>query len=205
MRFLESERNAQSIAILLQGICYFVTAVALAGAVLVVLGRVEMDITTPSGHYDRALLVEQDREATARFLFTRISEQDVYLTLKTETAGFFTRLCVALMGLVQAVPAGFCFFFLAGLFRNIAEGRVFVARNAAIFFRSGLILVIASLAGPVLEGLVLPWLINRFTEDRILLSLSVNYTALFFGFVLLVAAYVFHYGIYLQDEVDHTV
>jgi len=204
MRFKMSEKKAHEIAVILQGICWLMTLFAMTVAVLVLLGRVEVSLTTPAGHYEGVLLLEKDHNVTSRFLFTQISDQKVFL--QTEgTVGFVTWLAISLIGIVRVFPMGFCFFLLTGFFKNISEGKVFVAPNANILLNSAGALIIASLITPILNAFVFPLLINHFTANRLTISVSPNFTGLFFGAVLLVMAYVFHYGIYLQDEADHTL
>lgn len=204
MRFMVSAKNAHRIAVILQSICWLMAFFAMAVVVLVLLGRVEITLSTPTGRYEGALLLENDHNVTSRFLFTKISDQRVFLQTDG-TVGFITWLTISLVGIVRVFPLGFCFFLLTGFFKNISEGKVFEKNNANILMNSGFVLIVASLVTPILNVFVFPALNNHLTANRLSLSVSGNFTELFFGAVLLVMAYVFHYGIYLQDEADHTL
>lgn len=204
MHFTMSDKNARRIAILLQSICFLMTFLVLAVMILVLLGRVEINISSPSGYYERALLLEKDHTVTSRIFLADISDQEVYLHLK-ENVDFITWLSIALIGITRVLPLGLCFFMLAKFFRNISEGKVFEIANAKVLLKSGTVLMIAFFAVPILCKWAFPQLIRIFSENELQLSFSYNFSYLFFGTILLVMAYVFRYGIYLQDEVDHTL
>lgn len=204
MRFLISEKNAGIIANFLRILCILMTSIAVIFILLVLLGRVELNIITPTEHFDHALLFEKDHNATSRFLFAKISNQTMFLSTDG-TIGFITWLGISLIGITNAFPMGFCFFQLSKFFKNISEARVFITHNAKLLLTSACVLIIASLAAPILNAFVYPMLINQFTSNTLSLSITWKITGLLIGAILLVMSYVFYYGIYLQDEADHTL
>jgi hypothetical protein len=204
MQYLISEKHAHRMAVILRSVCFLITIFSVLVITLVLLGRVELSMATPDGVYDRALLLEKDHSVTSRFLFTKLSSQTVFLRMHGNV-GFVSWLFISLMGIFRVLPLGLCFFFLSRFFRNISEGRVFFAPNANLLLRCGVLLITSFFLVPIFNGFILPYLHNRFSPNRLTLSVSPDFTALFIGIVLLVMAYVFHYGIYLQDEADHTL
>lgn len=202
-----SAKRAHHIAVVLQSVCYLMTFLALLTIVLVLLGRVEVNLTTPAGHYQNALLLEKDHEATTRFLIASLSNQQVYLNMigTDGSVDIATWLGIALIGTLRVLPIGLCFFWMSRFFGNLSQGRVFIASNADILLYSGGLLVAGGLLVPFLNGLVLPWVINQFSANVLSISANLDMSSLFIGAGLLVMAYVFHYGIYLQDEADHTL
>lgn len=207
MRALVSEKNAHAIAVLLQYICYVWAFFAAAVMLLILLGRVQLNMTTPTGHYDNALLVEQDHSAASRSLYTPISNQPVFLIIHNAdgAVSFATWLGIVLIGAVRVLPLGYCALRFSAFFKNIAANKVFITHNANILLGGGIVLLASALAAPVINGLLFPLLIRLLTSDQLIIPVSVNEGPLFFGAALLIMAYVFHYGIYLQDEADHTL
>jgi hypothetical protein len=198
VQYLISEKHAHRLALILRSVCFLIAVLAVLVIVLVLLGRVELSMTTPDGHFDRALLLEKDHSVTSRFLFTKLSNQTVFLTTHG-SVGFVSWLFISLMGIVRVLPMGLSFFLLSRFFRSISAGKVFIAPNAGLLLRCGVLLIVSFFLVPLLNGLVFPYLHNRFSANRLILSVSPDFNSLFIGIVLLVMAYVFSYGIYLQD------
>lgn len=204
---LISPKHANKIAVFLQSICYLMAALAALTIILVVLGRIEVNLNTPTGFFENALLLEQDHTTDSRFLFISLSDLLIHLNTHSSDGeiAVSTLIGVIFMGLASVAPFGYCFLVMARFFGNIAKGNVFISHNASLLQLSGLVLIASALVLPVLNGYVLPSLINTWSTNVISTSVSVNFTELFTGAVLLVMAYVFHYGLYLQDEADHTI
>lgn len=208
MRKLVSEKNAHWIAAFLQVICYFMVFFAVVSIVLILLGRVELSLTTPSGHYDNALFLEKDHSVTSRILLASLVNQNIFLNTVNSNGSvdFITWLGISLIGIIKVLPFGFCFFLFSKFFANISNGKVFVTRNANIMRTSGLVLIAASLLTRTLTDSLIPSMVNQLSANHLIVSsASADFTGLLLGAGLLVMAYVFHYGIYLQDEADHTL
>jgi hypothetical protein len=203
MKFWMTEKRAHNIAVLLQAICVIMLLLAAFTVVLMVLGRIQVSLTTPEGHFERALLAEKDHSVRSRALYYNPVED---ITLQTDSAiSPLARIILPLMGLLRVFPFGFVFFQMSRFFANLAVGEVFVRPNAQLLLQSGAVMVIFSVITPILNAFVLPALLDVFTDNELWVAAQANFTSPFFGAVLLVAAYVFHYGIYLQDEADHTI
>lgn len=202
-----SEKHANKIAIVLQVICGLLALLAVVTIVLALLGRVQMVISAPGGVYERALLLESDHTVSSRAMFTTF--KNTQMRLNTINSGgvvdFVTWFGVALISVGNILPAGLCWLLMNGFFKNIAQGKVFMEDNAKILQRSGQVLGISALVVPLLNGYGFPWMVNTFSSNQLYIGQNIDVTALLVAAILLVMAYVFSYGIYLQDEADHTL
>lgn len=200
-----AKENAGRFASFLKFVSYFACFFFGVSIILILLGRVQMTIVTPTEVYERALLLEQDYGAQSRFLFVDIAGYDLTLTLQGGV-DFVTWLSVALLTLVKMFPMAFCFFFLIRFFGNIEEGRVFVKENGNFLWYNGIALLIATVLGPIMKYFIVPLLMQSFSENILRFSITDNFlTIWFYSAFFLVGSYVFHYGLYLQEEADHTL
>lgn len=202
-----SEKHANKIAIVLQVICGLLALLAVVTIVLALLGRVQMVISAPGGVYERALLLESDHTVSSRAMFTTFKHTQIRLNTVNSggVVGFVTWLGVALISVGNILPAGLCWLLMNGFFKNIAQGKVFVEDNAKILQRSGQVLGICAIVVPLLNSYVFPWMVNTFSSNQLYIGQNVDVTALLVAAIFVVMAYVFSYGIYLQDEADHTL
>lgn len=207
MARLMNKKRASKLAEMLQGICFFMTGLAILTVVFILIGRMEVRLTTPEGHYADALLLEKDHSVESRFMFANLSDLDIYLNTRF-TDGHLdvvTIVGIMIMALATVVPLGYGFYLIGRFFGNVSKGNVFVPSNASLLMRCGGVLVVAALIAPLLNGFAIPAFINLMSANDISVNASINFLALFGGAILLVMAYVFHYGIYLQNEADHTL
>ena len=207
MQQLLRGKRANTLAQVLQGICYLLVALAVMTMTLVAIGRMQVDMMTPLGYFDHALLIEKDHATNSRFLFASLSDLSIQVnTINADgNVHWLTWLGVAGMGFLTVAPIGYCFYLMARFFGHISRDKVFDAANAKLLLRGGIVLVAAAIAVPLLNGYLLPALINAFTANVISTAVSMNVTSLFVGLVLLVMAYVFNHGLYLQREADYTL
>ncbi|MHA7966799.1 DUF2975 domain-containing protein [Paenibacillus sp. CAU 1782] len=207
MSKLMNRKRASKLAQLLQGLCYFLVGLAVLSVVLILIGRMEVNMTIPEGHYTNALLLEKDHSVESRAFLVDLSYLDLHVDMrpaggKTE---LITILGIMIMGLVTVAPHGYSFYLIARFFGNVSNGHVFVPVNATLLLRCGAVLVAAALIAPILNGFAMPAIINLVTDNHISANASIDFIALIGGAIALVMAYVFHYGIYLQNEADHTL
>lgn len=201
---LLEKRYAHGFAKALQVLCYLLLVFMLVSAVLMLLGRMQVDLVTPQGRYENAILLEKDHATTTRLMTMRLSEAKLHLEIETGV-GFITWLGVALIGLLRILPLAWCFLLFARFFRNIQEDRVFVPENANLLLRSGIIWLYGVLIWPLLAAFLIPAVVNALSANTLSVSATLNVSGLFVGTILLVSAYIMRYGISLQDEVDHTI
>lgn len=200
-------KHASKLAQLLQGLCYFLVGLAVLSVILILFGRMEVDMTLPEGHYSNALLLEKDHSVESRVFLIDLSFLDIHVDTrpadgKTELV---TIVGIIIMSLATLAPHGYSFYLIARFFGNVANGNVFVPVNATLLLRCGTVFVAAALIAPILNGFAMPAIINLVTDNHVSTNASIDFISLIGGVAALVMAYVFHYGIYLQNEADHTL
>lgn len=207
MRKLMTAERANGLARVLQTVCMLMVVLAVLISVSVLFGRVKVTMSTPEGYYEHALLLEEDHNADFRFLYAGLSDLNIHLDT-TATGGeiaIMTYFGIVIMSLSVIIPGAYTFFLMALFFGNIAKGKVFTIANASLLRKGGIILLIGTIIPPIFNAFVIPPLVNYFTANDIGTGTDMSFTQLFAGAILLIMAYVFHYGIYLQDEADHTL
>ena len=117
----------------------------------------------------------------------------------------FRSIGLALMYAVQTVPIMLALWFLSRVFSNVQRGRIFIEENASGLRSYGLLQFFVAVFVPFLK-LMICWLTNLVSNDRISISTGqAMFNMLFPSVAFLVAAYIIHYGVHLQDEADHTL
>ena len=106
---------------------------------------------------------------------------------------------------VHVLPLIAAYWLLSRVLSNIQAGRIFVDQNAGYLLWYGLIQCGVAVLVPLLKMLICQ-VCNLFSQSQISIGISLNLMgALFPGVAFVVAAYILHYGVSLQDEVDHTL
>lgn len=116
-----------------------------------------------------------------------------------------TQLALTLMFAVKVVPGIWAYWLLSRVLDHVGKGSIFTDENADGLLAFGLIQGATALLAPFLR-LGLCALANLLGESQVSISTGsdmLNTLALSVAFV--VAASIIHYGIHLQDEVDHTL
>ena len=106
---------------------------------------------------------------------------------------------------VYTVPVMLAFWFLSRVFSNVHRGRIFTEQNAAYLLYYGLIQFAAAAVVPFVK-LLICWLTNLVSDSRISIATGQNTLSMLFpSIAFMVAAYIIHYVVHLQDEADHTL
>lgn len=200
---LLSDKNARRLITSLRVLCVLTFGFLCVFALLIVLGRVEVNLVLPTGTFERAPLLGRDSEVS-RFLYATIGGHHIRV-VALHPVDWATRLGIALIGLLHVAPIAYCFFTLTRFFTNIGARQVFTSANANLLLRSGCVLASTALVFPLLSAYVIPPLVNLMSTNQLSIGVTFDLSRLFFGIVLLVAAYIFHYGLYLQEEADATL
>ena len=106
---------------------------------------------------------------------------------------------------VNAIPIIFAFWCFSRVFSNVRKGQIFTEQNASYLLYYGLLQCFVAVLVPFIK-LLISWLTNLVSDGR--LSISTGQTVintLIPSIAFIVAAYIIHYGVHLQDEVDHTL
>lgn len=202
---LLNERYARAAAGFLQAACWFVMAFCTLCLVLSALGRQTFVLHTDTAVYDAAIYAEENHDFTSRSMTVSMDDP---IHIRANEAGqvdLGTRAALTLMFAAQSVPLIAAYWFLGRLFANVHRGRIFTKANAACLLYYGLLKCFIAVAVPFLKVLI-GNIANQFTASQISISTGSGLlNTLVPGIAVLVAAYIVHYGIDLQDEVDHTL
>lgn len=205
LKLLLNERFVRKAASFLQAACWLAICFFALVTVLACLGRQQFTLVTSTDVYEGAIYAEEDHAWTSRG-FTVDSGSDIRVTANSDGGvDLATHIGLTLMLAAQALPALAGCWLLSRVFANIAQGRIFVEQNARGLLGYGLLQVYASFVLPFVK-ILFSQLSNLVSGSKITaFSTYTGVDELFPGIVFLVAAYIIHYGITLQDEVDHTL
>ena len=202
---LLNERFVRKAASFLQAACWLAICFFALVTVLACLGRQTFTLRTSMDVYEEAIYAEEDHAWTSRG-FTVDSGSDIRVTANSDDGvDLATHIGLTLMLAAQALPALAGCWLLSRVFANIAQGRIFVEQNARGLLGYGLLQIYAVFLLPFVKLLICN-LANLVSDSQIAAwSVQIGPDKLFPSIAFLVAAYIIHYGITLQDEVDHTL
>ena len=184
--------------------CWFAMGFLAVCTVLSILGRQTFVLHTDAWSYESAICAEEDHGSHPRGMTVHIND-DIHVWSGSGRAGLAVRAGLSLMYAVTTLPMILAFWFLSRVFSNIHKGRIFTEQNASCLLWYGLLQLFSAVAVPFLKLLICQ-LINLVPGSRMSVSTGqAMLGALIPGVAFLVAAYIIHYGVHLQDEVDHTL
>ena len=106
---------------------------------------------------------------------------------------------------VHIVPMIFAYWFLSGVFSNINNGHIFTEKNSSYLLYYGILQFSVAVVVPFIK-LLICWLTNLVSNGQMSISTGqAMFNMLIPSIAFIVAAYIIHYGVHLQDEVDHTL
>ncbi len=199
------ERFAKSAARLMQFVCYFVIGFFALCTLLSCMGRQTFFLHTPMGSFGRAIYAEEDHDPSSRSMTVHMGD-DIHVwaddPARIDPA---VQIGLSLMYAVHTVPLMLALWFLSRVFSNVHRGRIFTEQNAAYLLYYGLIQFAAAAVVPFVK-LLICWLTNLVSDSRISIATGQNTLSMLFpSIAFMVAAYIIHYGVHLQDEADHTL
>ncbi|HJA65265.1 hypothetical protein B5F07_06320 [Lachnoclostridium sp. An169] len=202
---LVNERYAKAAAGFMRYVCYVVMAFFVVCLVLSIMGRQTFRLQTSTGFYERAICAEEDHDYSLRG-FTVSSDDEIYVRADADDrVDLATRIGISLMYAFKLIPLFLGYLYLSRVFRNINRGEIFTGENSSCLLYYGLVQIFVALFVPFISMLICS-VSNLFSGSLLSVSTGSNVlNGLFPGIAFVVAAYIIHYGIYLQDEVDHTL
>ena len=202
---LLNERFVRKAASFLQAACWLAICFFALVTVLACLGRQTFTLVTSTDVYEGAIYAERD-QGWLSHSFTVTASDSIRVTANSDDGvDLATHIGLTLMLAAQALPALAGCWLLSRVFANIAQGRIFVEQNARGLLGYGLLQVYAVFLLPFVKLLICN-LANLVSDSQIAAwSVQIGPDKLFPSIAFLVAAYIIHYGITLQDEVDHTL
>ncbi len=106
---------------------------------------------------------------------------------------------------VSALLVSLILFRVKRILKSVVADHPFQKGNSKNLTAIAIILIVASLIMPVLQGRIFSAIIDALKISNINFSYSLDCTLLFTGILILILAGVFKYGNYLQEEVDSTL
>ena len=208
MKFVQiftNERFAKRAARFMECICYFIICFFIFSAVLSFMGRQTFILHTKTGSFDHAIYMEEDHDPPSRYMTVSLNDSIHVWTNDNDQIDLTVHIGLSLMYAVVTVPMIFAFLFLARVFSNIQKEQIFTDQNSRYLLYYGLLQLSASVFSPFIK-LLLCWIVNQVSDCRIAISTGQNmFNSLVPSIAFIVAAYIIHYGVHLQDEVDHTL
>lgn len=208
MKFIQklaNERFARPAAQLMKFACYFVICFYVLCTVLSFMGRQSFFLHTKTGTYERAIYAEENHAAHSRSM-TVFTGDDIHVwTNDNDQIDLTIQIGLSLMYAVHIVPMIFAYWFLSRVFSNINKGQIFTEKNSSYLLYYGMLQFSVAVFVPFIK-LLICWLTNLISNGRMSISTGqAMFNMLIPSIAFIVAAYIIHYGVHLQDEVDHTL
>lgn len=203
---LLNSKTAQNASVFMKWMCYLVMALFALLLILCCMGRLEYDLRFAGENYPNAIYAEENHEYSSRAL-TVSSNDTLYIHAHADDGSIelATYATLVSMYVISIIPMMFAFYFLSKVFANVAKGEIFIQKNAHYLLYYGLIQLFVALLLPFIKLLIVV-LANHFVSDVISMSTGSDIiSSLMPNIGILVAAYIIHYGVSLQDEADHTL
>lgn len=208
MKFLRKLTNAQfaeSAASTMKSVCYLVICFYALTALLCFMGRQSFFLHSKTGTFEHAIYAEDYHNAHSNGM-TVFTGDDIHVwTNDNDQIDLAIQIGLSLIYAVHIVPMILAYWFLSRVFSNISQGQIFTESNSSYLLYYGLLQFSAAVFVPFIKLLICK-LINLVSNSRmtILTGLS-TFNTLIPSIAFIVAAYIIHYGVRLQDEVDHTL
>ena len=202
---LTNERFAKRAARFMECICYAAICFFILCTVLSFMGRQIFALHTKTGYYERAIIAEEDHDLHSRAMTVYMGDTVHVWTNNNDQIDLTIQIGLSLMYAVNTAPIIFAFWFLGRVFSNIRGGQIFTEQNAFCLLYYGLLQFFVAVFVPFIK-LLICWLINLISDGRLSIATGqAMFNTLIPSIAFFVAAYIIHYGVHLQDEVDHTL
>ena len=208
MKFIQklaNERFARPAAQLMKFACYFVICFYVLCTVLSFMGRQTFFLHTKTGTFERAIYAEENHNSHSRSMTVHTSDDIHVWTNDNDRIDPTIQIGLSFMYAINMVPMIFAYWFLSRVFSNINKGEIFTEQNSSYLLYYGLLQFSVAVFVPFIK-LLICWLINLVSNGRMSISTGqTTFNMLIPSIAFIVAAYIIHYGVHLQDEVDHTL
>ena len=208
MKFIQklaNERFARPAAQLMKFACYFVICFYVLCTVLSFMGRQTFFLHTKTGTFERAIYAEENHNSHSRSMTVHTSDDIHVWTNDNDRIDPTIQIGLSFMYAINMVPMIFAYWFLSRVFSNINKGEIFTEQNSSYLLYYGLLQFSVAVFVPFIK-LLICWLINLVSNGRMSISTGQSMLNMLVpSIAFIVAAYIIHYGVHLQDEVDHTL
>ena len=169
------------------------------------MGRQTFFLYTKSGTFEHAIYAEENHNSHSRSMTVYMGDDIRVWTNSDDQIDLTIQVGLSLMYAVNTIPMICAFWFLSCVFSNIRRGEIFTEQNATYLLYYGLLQFSVAMFVPFIK-LMICGLTNLVSDGRISISTGqAMFNLLIPSIVFIVAAYIIHYGVHLQDEVDHTL
>lgn len=205
IRKLTNERFARSAARLMKYICYFVICFYVLGTFLSILGRQTFFLHTKTGTFERAIYAEETHDFDSRGMTVSTGDDIHVWTNQNDQIDPIVQIGLSFLYAIHALPMAFACYLLSRVFSNVDQGQIFTQQNSTYLLYYGVIQFAVAVFVPWIKLLICR-LVNLMANGRMSISTGQAMLQMLLpGIAFIVAAYIIHYGVYLQDEVDHTL
>ena len=169
------------------------------------MGRQTFFLHTKTGTFERAIYAEENHNSHSRSMTVHTSDDIHVWTNDNDRIDPTIQIGLSFMYAINMVPMIFAYWFLSRVFSNINKGEIFTEQNSSYLLYYGLLQFSVAVFVPFIK-LLICWLINLVSNGRVSISTGQTmFNMLIPSIAFIVAAYIIHYGVHLQDEVDHTL
>lgn len=202
---LTNEKFARIAARFMRFACYFAAGLLILCAVMSVIGRQAFTLHTGEGTFENAIYAEENHNADSRGMTVHMGDDIHVWTNKNGSVDLSVQIGLSLMYMIQVLPMIAAFWFLSRVFSNIERGQIFTEQNSLYLLCYGLLQFLVAVPVPFIK-LLICWLTNLISDSRVSIATGqAMLNMLVPSIAFIVAAYIIHYGVHLQDEVDHTI
>lgn len=200
-----NERFAKRAAKFLKYACYLVICFCAIATVLSFMGRQTFSLHTKVGTFERATYAGENHISHSHGMTVQMGDDIHVWTNDSDQIDLSIHIGLSLMFAVQVIPMMFAFWLLSRVFSNIQNGQIFTEHNASCLLYYGLLQLSVAVLAPFIK-LLICWLASQASGGRMSIATGqAMLNALVPSIAFIVAAYIVHYGVHLQDEVDHTL
>ncbi len=200
-----NEHLTRSAARLMKHLCYFAIGFYVLCTVLSFMGRQTFFLHTKTGTFERAIYAEENYNLHSRGMTVSMGDDIHVWTNDNDQIAPAIQAGLSLMYAVHIIPMIFAWWFLGRVFSNINKGQIFTEQNSSYLLYYGILQLGSAVFVPFIKLLICR-VVNLVSDSRMSISTGqAMLNMLIPGIAFIVAAYIIHYGVYLQDEVDHTL
>ena len=202
---LTNERFARPAAQLMKFACYFLICFYILCTVLSFMGRQTFFLHTKAETFERAIYAEENHNFHSRSMTVSMGDAIHVWTNDNDQIDLSIQIGLSLMYAAHTIPMIFAYWFLSRVFSNINKGKIFTEQNSSYLLYYGVLQFSVAVFVPFIK-LLICWLISFISNSQMSISTGqAMFPMLIPSIAFIVAAYILHYGVYLQDEVDHTL
>ncbi len=184
---------------------YFLICFYILCTVLSFMGRQTFFLHTKTGTFERAIYAEENHNFHSRSMTVSMGDAIHVWTNENDQIDLSIQIGLSLMYAAHTIPMIFAYWFLSRVFSNINKGKIFTEQNSSYLLYYGVLQFSVAVFVPFIK-LLICWLISFISNSQMSISTGqAMFPMLIPSIAFIVAAYILHYGVYLQDEVDHTL